>query len=539
MPENSIPDQATSDEIGSLATNFETEDELSNVPPMGRSRTIEEVDFRATFGDEKKVIPDANLAPRRHNVLFALLFFCFFVAAMALKHQQGRIMPADYDPCHFGSSQKRHTAEAELGQDGLPRKDLLNNCQDLDIWPESLQPSITPPYASFPTVNSEKKARWAAMYTNISATIPTISAPTMAPVDVPAPNTTCSTEGQFMCDGSDYFGLCAHGVVVWQHVSNGTQCKEDQIVGTSVPTCAATDRASLTSYDNGLGSATAWGPPDTFAVSTATMLSSDISTFQTMAYTTASASVYRSDTGGDLQRLDQSEGYKGDCHPQGDRRVGEPDMCFCYNDGTKTASDNVKHAINFACKYFENNSLGPAPSPGMEYKQVLVSNYVYKDGKKKSRILIKLQYWADVNGNDIRQGGPCLIFRRTWAQCVTAYQSLLDQCTHFAQKGGLKYRGGYGMDSCAMWTIDLNPSVRNRRQFIYDESPILLLTRFLKKTNKRILESIDGNYNFFLFEDPARNSKSKVSSATVTWPSPTYPKVPISIPGLPTSTTST
>jgi hypothetical protein len=41
--------------------------------------------------------------------------------------------------------------------------------------------------------------------------------------------TTCNTEGAIVCNGSDQFGLCDHGNVVWQKVSSGTTCSNGSI----------------------------------------------------------------------------------------------------------------------------------------------------------------------------------------------------------------------------------------------------------------------------------------------------------------------
>ena len=41
--------------------------------------------------------------------------------------------------------------------------------------------------------------------------------------------TTCTTEGAIVCNGSDQFGLCDHGSVVWQKVASGTTCSNGSV----------------------------------------------------------------------------------------------------------------------------------------------------------------------------------------------------------------------------------------------------------------------------------------------------------------------
>jgi hypothetical protein len=41
--------------------------------------------------------------------------------------------------------------------------------------------------------------------------------------------TTCTTEGAVVCNGTDQFGLCDHGSVVWQKVASGTTCSNGSI----------------------------------------------------------------------------------------------------------------------------------------------------------------------------------------------------------------------------------------------------------------------------------------------------------------------
>ncbi|KAF2085103.1 lytic polysaccharide monooxygenase [Saccharata proteae CBS 121410] len=41
---------------------------------------------------------------------------------------------------------------------------------------------------------------------------------------------TCSTDGAFLCNGLNQWGLCDHGKVVWQAVASGTKCENGQIM---------------------------------------------------------------------------------------------------------------------------------------------------------------------------------------------------------------------------------------------------------------------------------------------------------------------
>lgn len=43
-------------------------------------------------------------------------------------------------------------------------------------------------------------------------------------------DTTCSTNGAVVCNGTDQFGICNFGSVVWQDVAAGTTCSNGQIV---------------------------------------------------------------------------------------------------------------------------------------------------------------------------------------------------------------------------------------------------------------------------------------------------------------------
>jgi hypothetical protein len=42
-------------------------------------------------------------------------------------------------------------------------------------------------------------------------------------------STTCTTEGAVVCNGTDQFGLCDHGSIVWQKVASGTTCSNGSI----------------------------------------------------------------------------------------------------------------------------------------------------------------------------------------------------------------------------------------------------------------------------------------------------------------------
>lgn len=61
---------------------------------------------------------------------------------------------------------------------------------------------------------------------------------------------------------------------------------------------------------------------------------------------------------------------------------------------------------------------------------MLASNFMYEDSHvkdDKGRLLLKMEYWGDVNGNDFGDGGPCLIFEIKFDQCKKAFESLVDQ----------------------------------------------------------------------------------------------------------------
>ncbi|KAK4501170.1 hypothetical protein PRZ48_006976 [Zasmidium cellare] len=478
---------------------------------MSRSRTIEEHDFHHSFKKEDAI--DAEQAPRRHNILFCLLFVCFFLAAMIGKHLQGRVMPVDYEPCQYGSSQKR-------GEDGGPREDLLSDCQNLSLWPEKLQPKSTTSYRKM-------KPRWETTYTNGS--IPAISATGYATGTARATPVCASADGTktgpvSFGDGSGAttwgppetiqasngpasFGTGAVSATAWgppetigttfQTVPYPTRNVSDHAMGTAhaTPVCTSANGIKVcngpqptgpVSLSTGAG-ATTWGPPETIET-----------TFKTMLHPTGNISNHGANALYGPPFEPNTKGWRGECHAEPDRKVGDPESCWCFAAGTPQASRNITDAIKHACDYFSKNSLGPA---GDDRKQVFASNFLYDDPKVDNhagRILLKMEWWADANGNDINQrpGGPCLIFRPSWGMCTAAFQSLIEQCNVLGRPDYPNGYGGYGMDSCVMWTIDLDPS----------------------KQNVAMPPSIDGQHDYWMGVNPARASESSVS--TYTWTPP-------------------
>ncbi|KAF2159905.1 hypothetical protein M409DRAFT_29715 [Zasmidium cellare ATCC 36951] len=450
LPRDPRHNSATDDDNKTLATVYEGDEYFDAdpkiTPLMSRSRTIEEHDFQHTF--KKEDVIDAEKAPRRHNIVFCLLFVCFFVAAMISKGTPGQVMPAEYKPCEFGSSQKRGVAGGEEDPSTAtytPQADLLSDCQNLELWPETMRPSTTSELGGSPS--EEVKPRWeGTAYSNSSITM------------------TGTGTGIPTIPTSDYAKVAA---------SNTTVCSDS--AGMEAQTTGPESYA-------GLGSATAWGPPGTVESTLKTMLSP---------------------TGGGNMRYGQpfkpnTKGWPGECHAEPNRKVGDPERCWCYAGGTPRASEVMRSAIKDACRYFSLNSLGPA---GDQHKQVLASNYLYDDLEVPShagRILLKMEYWGDANGNDVNQrpDGPCLIFKTGWGQCTEAFESLLKQCNTLGRPDYPNGYGGYGMDSCVMWTIDLDPG----------------------RNNIAMPPSIDNERNYWMGVNPGRAPESSVS--TYTWTPP-------------------
>jgi hypothetical protein len=70
--------------------------------------------------------------------------------------------------------------------------------------------------------------------TTVAATPAVPEVPTQTVGTAPAipmgTGTPCPTDGIIVCSGTEKFGLCNHGKVVWQAVSAGTQCQNGKVV---------------------------------------------------------------------------------------------------------------------------------------------------------------------------------------------------------------------------------------------------------------------------------------------------------------------
>lgn len=367
------PGMSQDDDTRTLDTAYEDGDYFFDPISMSKSRTAAEIDFYHSF--DKQAVVDAEKEPKRHNLIFILFMIGCFIGALIIDIPR-KTMPRHSLPCDgFTSSQKRD------GGDGTPRQDLLSNCQYPDKFPESMRPSTT---STYPVVKMNKRLEWAATYSNASvastvgaigtgsapmltsrtsnyppppsaSTFPgtgssSISAPGAAsivattavsafPSASPASNSTCSTDGQIICNGPQFFGICSHRSISWQHVSDGTECKDGQIFGTGIYGPSATDNGgiqlrqatstgytqaaptltTLSSYRTGRGGATAWGPE--YTMTTVTTLGSKNISNTSLRPTAGNTVLYDSSP-----LVVNRKGYPGKCHAEPDRHIGDPDM---------------------------------------------------------------------------------------------------------------------------------------------------------------------------------------------------------------------
>lgn len=79
------------------------------------------------------------------------------------------------------------------------------------------QPSASP--SSMPTASS-----------GAASSAPATSQPSQAPSTPDGASSTCTTDSAIVCNGTDQFGICNHGNIVWQSVAPGTKCTDGKIM---------------------------------------------------------------------------------------------------------------------------------------------------------------------------------------------------------------------------------------------------------------------------------------------------------------------
>jgi hypothetical protein len=89
--------------------------------------------------------------------------------------------------------------------------------------------SVAPP--AYPTLSPSMGQGVSGPSSGASAASPTGSSSSSSSPSTGSAgsSTTCSTEGAVVCNGTDQFGLCNHGNVVWQKVASGTTCSNGSI----------------------------------------------------------------------------------------------------------------------------------------------------------------------------------------------------------------------------------------------------------------------------------------------------------------------
>jgi hypothetical protein len=106
--------------------------------------------------------------------------------------------------------------------------------------PAPSSPAAAPPAPASP---SQPAALTSTISTLVTVTAPSAGQATAAPSQTQAPapapaqpsgapaagGSTCSTDGEIVCNGDSQFGICNHGSVVFQAVAPGTKCQSGKI----------------------------------------------------------------------------------------------------------------------------------------------------------------------------------------------------------------------------------------------------------------------------------------------------------------------
>jgi hypothetical protein len=94
--------------------------------------------------------------------------------------------------------------------------------------PASSATTSSAPPPAYPTLSPSMGQGVSGPSSGGSAASSTVS-PSSPSNGAAASSTTCTTEGAVVCNGTDQFGLCNHGSVVWQKVASGTTCSNGSI----------------------------------------------------------------------------------------------------------------------------------------------------------------------------------------------------------------------------------------------------------------------------------------------------------------------
>ena len=94
--------------------------------------------------------------------------------------------------------------------------------------PASSATTSSAPPPAYPTLSPSIGQGVSGPSSGGSAASPTGS-PSSPSNGAAASSTTCTAEGAVVCNGTDQFGLCNHGSVVWQKVASGTTCSNGSI----------------------------------------------------------------------------------------------------------------------------------------------------------------------------------------------------------------------------------------------------------------------------------------------------------------------
>jgi hypothetical protein len=89
--------------------------------------------------------------------------------------------------------------------------------------------SVAPP--AYPTLSPSMGQGVSGPSSGASVASPTGSSSSSSPPSngSAGSSTTCTTEGAVVCNGTDQFGLCDHGNILWQKVASGTTCSNGSI----------------------------------------------------------------------------------------------------------------------------------------------------------------------------------------------------------------------------------------------------------------------------------------------------------------------
>lgn len=90
-------------------------------------------------------------------------------------------------------------------------------------------PGGMPPATATAGVSSQAPVATPSPSAQLSQAPAPSAQPSAAPGAGAGGNTTCTTDGEILCNGETQFGICNHGSVVWQAVAAGTKCQGGKI----------------------------------------------------------------------------------------------------------------------------------------------------------------------------------------------------------------------------------------------------------------------------------------------------------------------